>query len=98
MKIEFGVEHQIFAVAEYFVEETGFRCITDIDNPVLEKQMNIAKVAEIISWGFVHLGYTDENGFCYPVNAPDMLLHENLNLKMAQWQILKEGMEYESTD
>ena len=33
----------------------GFQCYTDIENPILQKQMNIAKVAEIISWGFVNL-------------------------------------------
>lgn len=97
-KIEFGVEREIYAAAEYFVEEMGFRCITDIDNSMLEKQINIAKVAEIISWGFLNLGYTDENGFCYPVNVTDVLLHESLNLKMSQWKILKEGLNHETAD
>lgn len=97
-KIEFGVEQEIYATAEYFVEEVGFRCFSDIDNPLMEKQMNIAKVAEIISWGFVNLGYTDENGFCYPVITLDALLHESLNLKMNEWQALKEGMTDEITD
>ena len=97
-KIEFGVETEIFAVAEYFVEEIGFRCFTDIDNPFLEKQMNIAKVAESISWGFVNLGYIDEKGFSYPVTVPEVLLHESLNLKMSDWQAIKEVMTYEITD
>lgn len=97
-KIEYGVENEIYAVAEYFVEEMEFECYSDIDNPILQKQMNIAKVAEIISWGFVNLGYTNENGFCYPVRTSDELLHESLNLKLSQWQAYKEVKGDGSTD
>lgn len=97
-KIEFGVEKEIFAVAEYFVDEMEFQCYTDIENPALQKQMNIAKVAEIISWGFVNLGYCDESGFCYPVTVPDELLHESLNIKLKRWQTYKEVSNDDSAD
>lgn len=97
-KIEFGVEREIYAAAEYFVEELEFQCYTDIDNPMLQKQMNIAKAAEIMAWGFTNLGYIDEDGFCYSVKTPDVLLHEALNLKYEEWQACKEVNEYVSTD
>lgn len=97
-KIEFGVEKEIYAVTEYFVEEMDFQCYTDIENPILQKQMNIAKVAEIISWGFVNLGYCDENGFRYPLTIPDALLHEELNLKRDKWQAYKEVHDNDDTD
>lgn len=97
-KIELGVEREIYAVAEYFVEELEFQCYTDIDNPMLQKQMNIAKAAELMAWGFANLGYLDEEGFCYPVKTPDILLHEALNLKVSEWQAYKEVNECAPTD
>ena len=82
-KIEFGVEKEIYAVAEYFVEEMEFQCYFDIEDTALQRKMNVAKVAEIISWGFVHLGYTTEKGFTYPINVPAHALHEYLNIKLS---------------
>lgn len=82
-KIEFGVEKEIYAVAEYFVEEMEFQCYFDIEDAILQKQMNIAKVAEIISWGFVNLGYVKEEGFSYPITVPDHALHEYLDIKLS---------------
>ena len=79
-KIEFGVEKEIYAVAEYFVEEMEFQCYFDIEDPILQKQMNIAKVAEIISWGFVNLGYVKDTGFAYPITVQDNTLHEYLDI------------------
>lgn len=97
-KIEFGVEKEIYAVAEYFVEEIGFQCYTELNNLVLQKQMNIAKVADIISWGFVNLGYINENGFCYPIKVSDVLLHESLNLTIDEWQKYKGEVSNEDTN
>lgn len=82
-KIEFGVEKEIYAIAEYFVEEMEFQCYFDIEDTTLQKKMNIAKVAEIISWGFLNLGYTNEKGFTYPINVPDYALHEYLDIKLS---------------
>lgn len=89
-KIEFGVEKEIYAVAEYYVDELEFDIFDELDNSLLKKQMNIAKVAEIISWGFVNLGYVNEFGFYYPVKTPDLLLHESLHLKMQEWEKYKQ--------
>ncbi len=87
-KIEYGVEQEIYAVSEYFVEEMGFQIYTEVDNPVLQKQMNVAKVADIISWGFEQLGYFDGQGFRYPVDTKDALLHEYLNIKLKDLQTI----------
>ena len=82
-KIEFGVEKEIYAVAQYFVEEMEFQCYFDIEDVILQRKMNIAKVAEIISWGFVNLGYVKEEGFAYPLTIQDHALHEYLNIKLS---------------
>ena len=62
-KIEFGVEKEIYAVTEYFVEEMDFQCYTDIENPILQKQMNIAKVCEILTYCLMRLQLLGEHGF-----------------------------------
>lgn len=65
-----------------------FQCYSDIENIPQQRQMSIAKVAEIISWGFVTLGYLSETGFIYPVKTPEQLLHEWLNVKKEDLQLL----------
>jgi len=97
-KIEFGVEKEIYAAAEYFVEELEFQCYFDIPNPLLQKQMNIAKAAEIMAWGFQTLGYLDENGFNTPVKTPDYLLHEHLQLRASELADLLEEASHGSED
>ena len=87
-KLEFGVEKEISAAAEYFVDEMEFQCYSDIENIPQQRQMTIAKVVEIISWGFVTLGYLSETGFIYPVKTLEQLLHEWLNVKKEDLQLL----------
>ncbi|MEE0510643.1 MAG: hypothetical protein UDG94_05380 [Peptococcaceae bacterium] len=91
-KIEFGVEKEIFSVAEYYVEEIGFQGSGDVDHAQLKRQMNVAKVADIISWGFDQLGYIDESGFKHPVEVKDDLLHEYLE-QIREQQISGKGDE-----
>ena len=38
------------------------------------------KLAEIISWGFVNLGYVKDTGFAYPITVQDNTLHEYLDI------------------
>ena len=39
-RIEFGVEPEIYANAQYFVEETGFNCYPDLDDNEKTKHEN----------------------------------------------------------
>lgn len=65
-RIEYGVEPEIYASAKYFVEEMGFNAYPGMDDSIATRQMNIAKVAEIISWGCNHLGYLKDEGYVTP--------------------------------
>lgn len=77
-RIEYGVEPEIYDVSEYFVDELGFDYYKDLDNNIRKREMNIAKVSEIIDWGCRNLGILTEDGFVMPVNLNSALLGEAL--------------------
>lgn len=62
-RIEYGIEPEIYQAAKYFVEEMQYNAYPDLDNSETTKQMSIAKVCEIISWGCQNLGLIDDDGF-----------------------------------
>lgn len=77
-RIEYGVEPEIYDVSEYFVDELGFDYYKDLDNNIRKREMNIAKISEIIDWGCRNLGILTEDGFVMPVNLNSALLGEAL--------------------
>lgn len=77
-RIEYGVEPEMYAVAEYFVDELGFNHYTDLDNNNRRREMNIAKVNEIIDWGCRNLGLLREEGFVVTTSLDQSLLGEAL--------------------
>ena len=76
-RIEFGVEKQIYSIACYFVEEAQFNHYQDLDDNEKAKQMNIAKICDIIAWGCKKLGFLNEDGFDIEVEG-----HQDLQGKM----------------
>ena len=79
-RIEYGVEEEIYLAAEYFVDEIGFNAYGDLDDNEKTRGMNVAKVCEIIAWGYKNLGHLDRNGFTVPVNVDKTLIGERLIL------------------
>ena len=77
-RIEYGVEPEIYEVAEYFVDELSFDYYKDLDNNIRKREMNIAKVSEIIEWGCRNMGLLTENGFAIPLDLKSELLGEAL--------------------
>lgn len=67
-RIEFGVEPEIYGSAKYFVEETGFNCYPDLADNEKTKQMSMAKVCEILTWGNQNIGILTSKGFNIPLN------------------------------
>lgn len=67
-RIEFGVEREIYNSASYFVDELGFNNYLELEDTEQRRQLNIAKVCEIISWGVRDLGLLQENGFTVSIN------------------------------
>ncbi|MFP5528034.1 hypothetical protein ACLGL1_06105 [Peptococcus simiae] len=62
-KIEYGVESEIYKIAKLYVEETGFNHYKEFDISLQSKRMNIAKVAQIITWTTKSLGFLSNKGF-----------------------------------
>lgn len=67
-RIEFGVEREIYDSASYFVDQLEFNNYLELEDTEQRRQLNIAKVCEIISWGVRDLGLLQENGFTVAVN------------------------------
>lgn len=73
-RIEYGVEPEIYRNAAYFVERLKFNHFPDLDDNLMTKRMNIAKVCEIMSWGDKNLGILGSDGFTIPVTScPDVV-------------------------
>lgn len=70
-RIEFGVEPEIYHSAKNFIDQFSFDLFDDIDQPALKHQMNIAKVSDILTWGFQNTGLLNEEGFTVPLNMQD---------------------------
>lgn len=77
-RIEYGVEQEIYLAAKYFVDEIGFNAFSDLDDNEKTRAMKVAKVCEIIAWGYKNLGHMDRNGFTVPVNVDKTLIGERL--------------------
>ena len=82
-RIEYGVEREIYLAAKYFVDEIGFNAFSDLDDNERTRSMKVAKVCEIIAWGYKNLGHMDRNGFTVPVNVDKTLIGERLILDEA---------------
>lgn len=54
-RIEYGVEPEIYALAEHYVEDFGFNYYLDMEENEQSFQLNVAKICEILSWGVNHL-------------------------------------------
>ena len=73
-RVEYGVEKEIYQSAEFFVEEMAFNHYPDLDDNQRRKQMNIAKVCEIMAWENRNMGFLDTDGFTVPVKVnPDVI-------------------------
>lgn len=66
-KIEYGVEKEIYAAAEAYVDSTGFNAFPEASEGERRRQMNISRVVNGSSWVMRWLGLTDDAGFVVPV-------------------------------
>ena len=75
-RIDFCVEREIYASARYFVEEMGFNYYPELDDNEQTRQMNIAKVCEIMAWENQNLGFLAREGFVVPPKLDTSTLGE----------------------
>ena len=61
-RIEYGVEPEIYRLAERFVDELEFNYFLDMEENAATRQLNIAKAAEIMTWTFRQTGRLTADG------------------------------------
>lgn len=66
-KMEYGVEPEIYLSACNFIDNWTFDYYPNLDQNIKKRQMNIAKISEILSWGCQNIGILNEQGFSVPV-------------------------------
>ena len=62
-RIEYGVEPEIYGIAQYFVKEFQFNCYPDVEPGEQTDRLNIARVCEIITWYSQSIGILDSSGY-----------------------------------
>lgn len=77
-RIEYGVDPEIYAVSKYFVEEFNFNIFPNNDVSEKTKQMNIAKICDIIAWGCKNMGILSARGFNVPLDLTKSILGEDV--------------------
>ena len=77
-QIEYGIEPEIYQSAENFVDHLEFNHYPEMDQNVRTRRMNIAKVCEIMAWGFKNTSLLTEDGFTVPVTCEDDSLNQCL--------------------
>lgn len=68
-RIEYGIEPQIYESATSFVDQVAFNFYPDLPENEKTRLMNIAKICEIMAWGYQHTGFIDQNGFTVSLPA-----------------------------
>ncbi len=61
-KTEFGVEKAVYDLAEYYVENFQFNYFYDMEENDLNTQLNISKVADMITWILKNIDLLDDHG------------------------------------
>ncbi len=61
-RLEYGIDPEVYQLAKEFVENYEFNYYLDMAEGERNKQLNIAKVGEIIGWLLNRLALYDENG------------------------------------
>ena len=79
-KIEFGIEPEIYQTVQYYVEEFQVNFYPDLGETMLTKRMNVARIADILSWGLQTMGYMNSYGFLTEPHFNGKILGECLVL------------------
>lgn len=83
-RIEYGVEPEIYQSASNFVDNLDADFYEELDDNEKKHQMNVAKVAEIMAWGFRNTGLLDASGFTVALNTTSGVWEECMVLESDQ--------------
>lgn len=83
-RIEYGVEWQIYKSAKFYVEHSGINLYPGLDDNEQCKQINIAKIAEIMDWVCHNLGIVGDEGVAVPLNFQPEFMAECITVSDAE--------------
>ena len=72
-RIEYGIEPPIYRSAQNFVDSLACNYFADMYQNDRTRRMDVAKVCEIMAWGYKNTGLLDEQGFT--VTLPPLKNH-----------------------
>jgi hypothetical protein len=73
-RIEFGVEPEVYKIAEYYVDEMQYDHYPELDDSTRKRRMNIAIICEILTWGYNNIGILGKDGFTINLQYKQELL------------------------
>ena len=85
-RIEYGVEPEIYHIAEYFVKAFHFNSFPDLEPGEQTDRLNTAQVAEIITWYSQSLGLLEADGFIPEIQT----LLKNQSTLLLSHEVLEE--------
>lgn len=94
-RIEYGVEWQTYQSAKFYVEHSGINLYPGLDDNEQCKQINIAKIAEIMDWVCHNLGVVGDEGFVVPLNFQPEFMAECITVSDADLANIDDDEEIE---
>ena len=92
-RLEFGIEPEIYASAQYYVDEFAVNFYPDLGENALTRKMSIANITEIMSWALQNMGYLNKNGFLVPPHLEEKILGECLVLNDQTVEVMAKELE-----
>ena len=83
-RIEYGIEPEIYQSACNFVDNLEVDFYDTLDNNDSKRLMNIAKVCEIIAWGYRNVGLLNADGFTVELDMNNEVWEECMILENDQ--------------
>lgn len=75
-RLEFGIEPEVYASAQYYVDEYDVNLYPDMGDNAVTRKMSIANIANVMSWVLQDLGYLNKDGFTVAPNMANKVLGE----------------------
>lgn len=83
-RIEYGVEPEIYQSACNFVDNLDVDFYDTLDDNSKKHQMNVAKISEIMAWGFRNTGLLTADGFTVAMDTKNGIWEECMVMRNDQ--------------
>ena len=77
-RIEYGIDKEIYLSAKHYVDEFDFSLYPEQEITQKIYQMSVAKICDIIAWGFKSFHLLDYDGFKVPIDISSKIIGEEI--------------------